>query len=95
MATHPTGEDHNQDAAGAPADGPGRGEPGPGGDHGATSQDKPSASAAGQGEGVEERAGHPPGEPADSNERADDRATVVGPDAADPAPNPKDRRPPA
>lgn len=82
LSTHPTSGEQDQDQAEKPSDGPAR-EPGSGGDKGSTSQDQPEPNdgdhaSAGSGE----RAATPDlgaEQPADSNERADDRVRVVEP----------------
>ncbi len=84
MATHPTGEEQGQDGiTDGPVDGPGRGDPGAGGDLGSSSQDKPEPDAKSSGGGEEERPSHSSQDgPDDSNEKADARVQVVGPEEA-------------
>jgi hypothetical protein len=82
LSTHPTSGEQDQEQAEKPSDGPAR-EPGSGGDAGSTSQDQPEpndGTHASSGPG--ERSATPdidPEQPADSNERADDRVHVVQP----------------
>ena len=79
MSTHPTTDGPDGSQTEQPSDGPAR-EPGSGGDAGSTSQDQPES--GGEGGGGGDRApseGHAPESPQDSNERADERATVVDP----------------
>ncbi|MCA1707792.1 MAG: hypothetical protein LC808_32780 [Actinobacteria bacterium] len=83
MGTHPDPEAPDDQQLAGPSDGPAR-EPGSGGDAGSTSQDRPDSSSAdaSSSAGAGQRAdppGHEAEGPADSNERADERARVVAP----------------
>ena len=83
MSTHPNSDAPDQDQVEQPSDGPAR-EPGAGGDAGSTSQDQPEpeSEAASSTASAGERSDRPDLDaepPADSNERADDRATVLEP----------------
>jgi hypothetical protein len=81
METQPTREDDSSQEQ-QPADGPAR-EPGSGGDAGSTSQDQPaegSGGAEGNGPDPVQQTERSSEGPFDSNEGADSKATVVGPD---------------
>jgi hypothetical protein len=68
--------------AGQPTDGPSRGEPGSGGDLGASSQDEPGAGSSGTA-GTPGKPELSPDPAEDTNERADQRATVLEPDGSE------------